>query len=240
VTTRRLSPVEQAELALVDRTAPWLEHPAIATVAKVGKLGDQPPLLVLSGAVMAVGLLARDRRLARTGARMTLAHLLATMVKSVGKNNLDRTRPHQRIEAGEYRLEPGTSKDSALRSFPSGHTAGAVAVAQAVAREYQSRALPAQTAAGSIGLFQFARRNHFPTDILAGAAIGVAAEAVVHRAISFVVEVRDRLASLERAKGFEPSTPTLARSCSTPELRPLGASGAESPGGEARLLASLS
>ena len=25
---------------------------------------------------------------------------------------------------------------------------------------------------------------------------------------------------LERAKGFEPSTPTLARLCSTPELRP--------------------
>src|SRR5204863_7169046 len=29
-------------------------------------------------------------------------------------------------------------------------------------------------------------------------------------------------AVLERAKGFEPSTPTLARLCSTPELRPLG------------------
>ena len=28
-------------------------------------------------------------------------------------------------------------------------------------------------------------------------------------------------AALERAKGFEPSTPTLARLCSTPELRPL-------------------
>ena len=26
---------------------------------------------------------------------------------------------------------------------------------------------------------------------------------------------------LEREKGFEPSTPTLARLCSTPELRPL-------------------
>ena len=25
---------------------------------------------------------------------------------------------------------------------------------------------------------------------------------------------------MERAKGFEPSTPTLARLCSTPELRP--------------------
>src|SRR5262245_41411757 len=28
------------------------------------------------------------------------------------------------------------------------------------------------------------------------------------------------LEKLERAKGFEPSTPTLARSCSTPELHP--------------------
>ena len=27
--------------------------------------------------------------------------------------------------------------------------------------------------------------------------------------------------NLERAKGFEPSTPTLARLCSTPELHPL-------------------
>ena len=29
--------------------------------------------------------------------------------------------------------------------------------------------------------------------------------------------------NLERAKGFEPSTPTLARLCSTPELRPRSA-----------------
>ena len=42
---------------------------------------------------------------------------------------------------------------------------------------------------------------------------------------------RDRQAGLERAKGFEPSTPTLARSCSTPELRPRSA-------GKARFLTS--
>src|SRR5438094_1028554 len=33
------------------------------------------------------------------------------------------------------------------------------------------------------------------------------------------------LENLERAKGFEPSTPTLARSCSTPELHPRPNSG---------------
>jgi hypothetical protein len=36
---------------------------------------------------------------------------------------------------------------------------------------------------------------------------------------------------LERAKGFEPSTPTLARLCSTPELHPLRAGPAGQTGG---------
>src|SRR5262249_44334306 len=36
---------------------------------------------------------------------------------------------------------------------------------------------------------------------------------------------RKLLETLERAKGFEPSTPTLARLCSTPELRPRSRSG---------------
>jgi hypothetical protein len=42
---------------------------------------------------------------------------------------------------------------------------------------------------------------------------------------------------LERAKGFEPSTPTLARLCSTPELRPLGVWTGDTGPGEGRLLA---
>ena len=42
---------------------------------------------------------------------------------------------------------------------------------------------------------------------------------------------------LERAKGFEPSTPTLARLCSTPELRPLWRAGRVLRGGKAGLLA---
>ena len=36
---------------------------------------------------------------------------------------------------------------------------------------------------------------------------------------------RGGLSRLERAKGFEPSTPTLARLCSTPELHPLTGNG---------------
>ena len=43
---------------------------------------------------------------------------------------------------------------------------------------------------------------------------------------------------LERAKGFEPSTPTLARLCSTPELRPLTAARKQARSGGRRRLAS--
>jgi hypothetical protein len=39
---------------------------------------------------------------------------------------------------------------------------------------------------------------------------------------------------LERAKGFEPSTPTLARLCSTPELHPHPAGGDQQRRGKAR------
>src|SRR5687768_5508791 len=47
------------------------------------------------------------------------------------------------------------------------------------------------------------------------------------------------LGKLERAKGFEPSTPTLARLCSTPELRPLDWRTGDVPVGWSGQLASV-
>ncbi|WP_420141103.1 phosphatase PAP2 family protein [Sphingomonas sp.] len=177
---REATPVEKAEVRLIRRAGPMLRHPLVETASAAGKIGDQPPLLALSGAVMALGLLCRDVKLARTGARMTLAHMLATAGKSVGKDNIDRTRPYRSADGGRYKAEPGKSRDPGLRSFPSGHTAGAVAVAQAIRREYSGApGLAAQGAAALIGLFQISRRAHFPTDVAAGALIGGVAEAAV-------------------------------------------------------------
>jgi membrane-associated phospholipid phosphatase len=183
--TRRATSIEKAELGLIDRAAPWFAHPVVKAVGTIGKIGDQPPLLALSGLVMAVGLLRRDVRLARAGARMTLAHVLATAAKTVGKDNVDRTRPRERARRG-YSAELGQSDDPAMRSFPSGHTAGAVAVGRAIAREYPRHALAAQAAAGVIGVVQVPRRAHYPTDVVAGAIVGIAAEALVAGAIALV------------------------------------------------------
>jgi membrane-associated phospholipid phosphatase len=188
--SKRLTPVERAELALVDRTGHLARHPAIKAIGAIGNVGDQPPLLALSAVVMGAGLLRRDVKLARTGARMTLSHLLATAVKTLGKDHIDRSRPRSRIEEGHYEAGTGTSHDPALRSFPSGHTAGAVALGESVAREFPESRTAARSVAGMIGLLQVPRRAHFPTDVLAGAVIGVAAEFVVAVAVDTIWRLR--------------------------------------------------
>ena len=170
---------EAFDVAVIRALEPLLRTPAAQAVGKVSEVGDQPPLLMLSGATLAAGMATRDQRLTRAGAGMVLAHLLATGVKIAAKNNIDRTRPAKLLEGDGYKMEPGSSKDPALRSFPSGHTAGAVAVACAVAREYPRARGWAYAAAGAIALLQIPRRAHFPTDILAGAAIGALAEKLV-------------------------------------------------------------
>ncbi|MBC7985427.1 MAG: hypothetical protein H7X93_01965, partial [Sphingomonadaceae bacterium] len=66
----RVSPPERFDIATVKALKPWLGHPLARAAGAVGDLGDQPPLLALSGATLAAGLVRRDRRLARAGARM--------------------------------------------------------------------------------------------------------------------------------------------------------------------------
>ena len=192
---KRKSAPEQADVAIFDSIRPVLSTRAARVLGRIGEVGDQPPLLALSGATLAVGLLRGDRRLARAGTGMIVAHLIATGIKKIGKDNVDRTRPRHVLKGGRYRMERGTSDDPSLRSFPSGHTAGAVALAAAVAREYPEARGSAYAAAAAIGALQLPRRAHFPTDVLAGAVAGYAAEWIGHQLIRAVLAGTARLAA---------------------------------------------
>ena len=65
------------------------------------------------------------------------------------------------------------------KSFPSGHTAGAVAVARAAARVYPG-AVPALAAVTvGVGALQLPTGKHYASDVVAGAAVGLVGEAVV-------------------------------------------------------------
>ena len=123
--------------------------------------------------------------MAEAGARMIVAHQLATMLKARGKDMIDRTRPAAVMNGRGYRMEAGSSDDHNLRAFPSGHMAGAVAVARAAAREYPENRVGFYGLAALIGALQIPRRAHFPTDVLAGALVGLAAERAVHAAVEW-------------------------------------------------------
>ena len=94
------------------------------------------------------------------------------LAKLAGKDNINRTRPGALNEKA-YRLEKGHSDDGRLRSMPSGHSAGIVAVAGAIAADYPRALLPVAAASVAVGAAQLPSRNHYLSDVVVGAGIGL-------------------------------------------------------------------
>lgn len=174
---------EQTDVAVAMAAAPARGTLLVRGIGLLSEAADQPPLISACAAVAAAGLLARNPRLARAGTRMLLAELLATQIKGMIKARIDRTRPKVVAEGRDYRAEPGNDESHELNSFPSGHTAGAVAVARAFARIYPDRAGTAYALAATVGIVQVPRSKHYPSDVAAGAVIGVVSELAIDRAL---------------------------------------------------------
>ena len=171
--------LEQADVAVAQAAAPYRKTLAVRTLGTLSELADQPQLFTICAGTAVLGLATGNRRLARAGMRMFAAELLATALKTAVKRSVDRTRPKVLVEEGRYEMHPGDSRGSPINSFPSGHTAGAVSVARAFARDYPEHRLAAYGAAAAVAAIQIPRCRHYPTDLAAGAAIGLLAEAAV-------------------------------------------------------------
>ena len=70
-----------------------------------------------------------------------------------------------------------------MNSFPSGHTAGAVAVAAVIGRCYPAHRVAAYASAAAVAAIQVPRCQHYPGDLGAGALIGIAAGAMANRLV---------------------------------------------------------
>jgi membrane-associated phospholipid phosphatase len=173
------SAVEEADVVLAARLAGNKDHPVVRALGALSEVGDQAPLVAVSGAVLAYGVLRGDRHAAAAGARMMGSLILATWIKTGLKHLVARTRPNVLLEEGRYEVQPLGPDEGSWQSFPSGHTAGSVAVARAVGRIYPQARTAAYGGAAAIALVQIPRGAHYPMDLAAGALVGLAAEAAV-------------------------------------------------------------
>jgi undecaprenyl-diphosphatase len=146
-------------------------------IDEVNRLGDAVAVfgqgVVIGGAFVLVGLLGwrlRRDRLKELGVRGVVALLGSAAMTQLLKHLIGRPRPRF-AHADEFMLGP--SLDSGLDAFPSGHTFNAFGAATVAAWYVPTLRVPLFLAAGLVGLSRVVRGSHFPTDVFAGAVLGV-------------------------------------------------------------------
>lgn len=178
----RASRLERIDAAVTHAAVKQGKHPVLRATATIAELADQPPLFAICLGTVVAGVALRRPRLLRAGLRMLASEAVATGAKALVKRYVARTRPGKMLKDGRYALhhdKHGDKNEGPWNSFPSGHTAGAVAVGRALVREYPSAAPAAAAAVAVVAAIQPFSGAHFPSDVAAGGAVGWASEAAV-------------------------------------------------------------
>ncbi len=126
---------------------------------------------------VSVGLAATGNKRARRAALRGLVgvSIASTTANVVAKGLTGRARPVNEIPVRRPVNVPKST------SFPSGHSASAAAFATGVALEMPQLAVPVGVAALAVGVSRVVTGVHYPSDVVAGFAIGTAAGAATLR-----------------------------------------------------------
>ncbi|MGN6495753.1 MAG: phosphatase PAP2 family protein [Tsuneonella sp.] len=176
VVQREAAPLFAFDSKVRDVMMRYRKTPPVRVISWLSEVGDQPQLRVVGGAALALGVLRADLRLVQAAARMLFAHEAAVLLKNAVKDRVDRTRPKIAPTPAEQEPHPGTDTSKEETSFPSGHSAGAIAVTRAFSRVYPRRTGVALALGTSVAAAQVPRCSHYPTDVAAGLAVGAVAE----------------------------------------------------------------
>jgi membrane-associated phospholipid phosphatase len=164
---RRIAELDRTALRRVARVnSPALDHvmPALSELANHGKLW-----IGLAACLQATGGQRAGRAARRGLASLATASATANII---GKGLASRRRPDAEVPAARRLAhEPWTS------SFPSGHAASAAAFATGAAMELPGLAPAVFALALAVGASRVVTGVHYPSDVLAGFAIGAAAAA---------------------------------------------------------------
>jgi membrane-associated phospholipid phosphatase len=143
---------------------------------------QETTLTVASILTYGIGRLSKQRTIADVGLHSAESVILASLASQLIRGPLGRTRPHEAGDTNQYDFHFGkgfTSFDH--RAFPSIHTSSGMAVATVLTMEMQRRHVaatpyvaPVLFAAGILpGLSRIQLDQHWASDVLAGALMGV-------------------------------------------------------------------
>jgi undecaprenyl-diphosphatase len=124
-----------------------------------------------------VGFIKKDKNLQRQGWETIGGLAINTIVTQGLKYSIKRDRPYEKypLLINPYQIEND-------KSFPSGHTSTAFAVATSLSIQYKKWYVvaPAYLWASSVGYSRLYLGEHYPSDVLAGAAIGAGSAWLSH------------------------------------------------------------
>jgi PAP2 superfamily len=132
----------------------------------------------ISGGLLISGLVFKDPHFTTMGREAIEASIFAGLIANIIKPVFGRERPEASNNATLFK--PGSSN----YSFPSGHATVAFSVASVIAARSPGWFWPtlAYTTASVVAFDRVNDRAHFPSDVLAGAAIGISiGRFIVHR-----------------------------------------------------------
>jgi membrane-associated phospholipid phosphatase len=136
---------------------------------------------------IAAGLALTGHRARRAAVRGLASVAVASTVSNViGKGLTGRARPAAQVPEAR-RLAHGRPRTT---SFPSGHAASAAAFATGTALELPVLGLPIGALAAAVGASRVVTGVHYPSDVVAGFAIGVGAGLLTRRAVSRFARLR--------------------------------------------------
>ncbi|MDW4898530.1 phosphatase PAP2 family protein [Streptomyces californicus] len=147
--------------------------------------------------IAALGGSARSRRAALRGAASLAVASVA--INTVGKGAVRRERPILDLVPSVRQLK----RQPVTTSFPSGHAASAAAFATGVALESKGWGAVVAPVAAAVAVSRVYTGVHYPSDVLAGAALGVGAAF----ALRGVVPTRGQLPAPGRPPGEAPALP---------------------------------
>jgi membrane-associated phospholipid phosphatase len=167
----RTAATDRAVMARIAAT----ESPALDRVMPaLSRAANHSVLWIGVAAVLAATGRPRARRAALRGlASVALASAASNVI---GKGLAGRARPSAPVPPAR-RLAHGVR----TTSFPSGHAASAAGFATGAALELPALAAPVGALAAAVGASRVVTGVHFPSDVLAGFAVGAAAGALTLR-----------------------------------------------------------